>query len=725
MGGIVGIFNSENAHERIFKALRQMQMELSSLGEQIFFIFSEDSEIRCENLEELKRVVREYDDLIACCVPKSREGDFKRLKRFFNSLGIQRVVADAEIFNFDEIESMRMSEGRILDALEGAYAICLWHSDGKVQLLRDIFGLRPIYFAHFDDCFAFSSHRNAMSAMGFHFSFELEPRTLLNYKNGRLKFASYLCECEGEEAEAAKDLKGRLLSLLRESLSTITSEDFGILFSGGLDSTLLAFLCKELRRKFRCYTAVFSEAEEASEASGASGVKGAKEAKQAEDFVYASRVARELGLDLRVIEVKIDEVEGYLKEIVPLVGADVVKVGVALPIFIACERAVADGIRTLIYGLGSEELFGGYERHKRAFQAGKLREACISGVKSMFRRDTCRDLAIARKLGVSLRSPFLTKKVANFAFSLPDALKVRKKDAEFQEKVILREIAADLGLKIVAERKKRAAQYGSKFHKAIEKLAKMRGFKRKREYLRQFHPEAKMRLGCLFSGGKDSTLALQAMLEAGFIVDCLLTVRSENPAAMLFHTPAVEITDLQADAIGLPLLSYETSGRSEAEELADLHAALEDARREFQIEGVVAGALWSEYQRRRIERICKELRLKAFFPLWHLNQETAMRIAVRNFDFILTGIAAYGLDKTWLGRRISDEDVDRLVEISEKWKINVAGEGGEFETLVLDAPFFRKRIVILASEIVEEGANTARLVVKNAKLEEKEAWELA
>ena len=95
MGGIVGIFNSENAHERIFKALRQMQMELSSLGEQIFFIFSEDSEIRCENLEELKRVVREYNDLIACCVPKSREGDFKRLKRFFNSFGIQRVVADA------------------------------------------------------------------------------------------------------------------------------------------------------------------------------------------------------------------------------------------------------------------------------------------------------------------------------------------------------------------------------------------------------------------------------------------------------------------------------------------------------------------------------------------------------------------------------------------------------------------------------------------------------
>ena len=109
------------------------------------------------------------------------------MKRLFNSLGIQRVVADAEIFNFDEIcenvrKSMRMSEGRILDALEGAYAICLWHSDGKVQLLRDFFGLRPIYFAHFDDCFAFSSHRNAMSAMGFHFSFELEPRTLLSYK---------------------------------------------------------------------------------------------------------------------------------------------------------------------------------------------------------------------------------------------------------------------------------------------------------------------------------------------------------------------------------------------------------------------------------------------------------------------------------------------------------------------------------------------------------------
>lgn len=95
-----------------------------------------------------------------------------------------------------------------------------------------------------------------------------------------------------------------------------------------------------------------------------------------------------------------------------------------------------------------------------------------------------------------------------------------------------------------------------------------------------------------------------------------------------------------------------------------------------------------------------------------------MRLVVTNFEVIFTGISAYGLDKSWLGRKITEDDVDKLVELDKRVKLNIAGEGGEFESLVLDGPasMFKKRLVILKSEVVEEGKNTARLVVQEAKL---------
>jgi asparagine synthase (glutamine-hydrolysing) len=158
----------------------------------------------------------------------------------------------------------------------------------------------------------------------------------------------------------------------------------------------------------------------------------------------------------------------------------------------------------------------------------------------------------------------------------------------------------------------------------------------------------------------------------------------------------------------------ETEGKKE-EELDDLRDALRKAKRIYGIEGVITGALWSNYQKERIERIAAEEDIKVFSPLWHMNQETEMRLVVSYFDVILSGISAYGLDKSWLGRKITVADVDRLVA-RNKYFLNISGEGGEFESLVLDGPMFQKRLVIMESEIVEEDENTARLVVKAAKL---------
>ena len=99
--------------------------------------------------------------------------------------------------------------------------------------------------------------------------------------------------------------------------------------------------------------------------------------------------------------------------------------------------------------------------------------------------------------------------------------------------------------------------------------------------------------------------------------------------------------------------------------------------------------------------------------------ETVRDIIGKGFKFIITKVACEGLDKSWLGRVVTEKDVDRLVKLNEKIGLNVAGEGGEFESLVLDGPMFKKKIKIVESEIKEESDNVSELVVKKAKLDGK------
>ena len=122
-----------------------------------------------------------------------------------------------------------------------------------------------------------------------------------------------------------------------------------------------------------------------------------------------------------------------------------------------------------------------------------------------------------------------------------------------------------------------------------------------------------MRLGVLFSGGKDSTFALHLAAEKEEVV-CLITVVSKNKESYMFHTPNIDVTTLQAEALGLPLVSVVTEGEKE-EELADLEAAIAEAKEKFQIDGVVTGAVESVYQASRVQRICNLLDVWCFNPL--------------------------------------------------------------------------------------------------------------
>ena len=224
-----------------------------------------------------------------------------------------------------------------------------------------------------------------------------------------------------------------------------------------------------------------------------------------------------------------------------------------------------------------------------------------------------------------------------------------------------------------------------------------------------------MRLGVLFSGGKDSCYALLKTIEE---VVCLITVVSENPASYMFHTPNIKLAEKQANAIGLPILIQKTKGEKE-KELIDLEKAIEKSKEKYKIDGVVTGALKSVYQSSRIKKICDKLGLECINPLWQKDQiELLEELLKNNFDVIITGVFALGLDE-FLGRKIDEKFIEEIKILSEKYKINPAGEGGEFESLVLDAPFFKKKLKVEKSHVEKDKEGGRVLVLDSVKIVRK------
>jgi diphthine-ammonia ligase len=226
-----------------------------------------------------------------------------------------------------------------------------------------------------------------------------------------------------------------------------------------------------------------------------------------------------------------------------------------------------------------------------------------------------------------------------------------------------------------------------------------------------------MRLGVLFSGGKDSTLALHKAAEKER-VSCLITLVSENKESFMFHTPNIDLTRLQAKALGLPLIMKRTEGKPE-EELKDMEEAIAEAIKYFKVDGIVTGAVESVYQVARIQQICNHLGVWCVNPLWKRNQKALLEeVVAEGFEAIISGVFAYPLDKDWLGKRITEEVIEKLVALSEEYGLNPSGEGGEIETTVLDAPLFKKKIKVLNFDVKARG-NCGVFKIKKAVLTKK------
>ncbi|RLG12435.1 diphthine--ammonia ligase [Candidatus Pacearchaeota archaeon] len=204
-----------------------------------------------------------------------------------------------------------------------------------------------------------------------------------------------------------------------------------------------------------------------------------------------------------------------------------------------------------------------------------------------------------------------------------------------------------------------------------------------------------MRLGVLFSGGKDSCYSAYLAKKQGNELICLISIISENPDSFMFHTPNIKKTKKQAELMNIPLLIEKTKGKKEIE-LRDLERAIKKAKQKYQLQGIVTGALYSNYQASRIQKICDKLNLKTINPLWHKNEIKYLKELIKNkFKVMIIGVAAYPLDKTWLGRLIDEKFIQEAKKLQEKYEIHPAGEGGEFETFVLDCPLFSRELNVV------------------------------
>jgi diphthine-ammonia ligase len=225
-----------------------------------------------------------------------------------------------------------------------------------------------------------------------------------------------------------------------------------------------------------------------------------------------------------------------------------------------------------------------------------------------------------------------------------------------------------------------------------------------------------LRVASLVSGGKDSALALYRGIRLGYEIEYLVTMVPEREDSWMFHYPNTHLVDLFAEAAKIPLFKGMTSGIKEVE-LEDLKHLLG----KLDVEGIVSGAIFSEYQKVRIDKICKELHLVSITPLWHEDPLKLLQELVgMNFEAIIVGVYAYGFNREWLGRTIDMETVDKLIQLNRQYQISMVGEGGEYETLVLDAPFFKKKIKLLKVEKTWE-RQSGHLEVKDATLIDKQS----
>ncbi len=225
-----------------------------------------------------------------------------------------------------------------------------------------------------------------------------------------------------------------------------------------------------------------------------------------------------------------------------------------------------------------------------------------------------------------------------------------------------------------------------------------------------------MKLAALFSGGKDSVYSIHLAKRQGHDVKCLLSVFPKSDESHLLHHPNLKWTSLQSKSMKIPQITMESNSDKTSTELKVMEDILVIAQHEYGIEGIVHGGIKSNFQKVKFENICKKLNLKSFAPLWDSEPKQYLdNLLSSNFVFIITSVSSGGLDDSWLGKKIGNDEIEQLQNLSEKFEFNLNFEGGEAETFVLNCPLFSHPIEILKDKKSWDGYR-GRFEILDARL---------
>jgi len=203
-----------------------------------------------------------------------------------------------------------------------------------------------------------------------------------------------------------------------------------------------------------------------------------------------------------------------------------------------------------------------------------------------------------------------------------------------------------------------------------------------------------MRIAVLSSGGKDSSAAWWWAMCRGWDMTAIVTVDIQDGDSHMFQVPSTNWVERQALLANVPWVNVPASGTVE-DEIEELEQALS----KLEIDGIVSGALRSDFQKQRLECMCQRLNIHSFSPLWHQTSIEHLKGMVEaGFQIMLTSVSCEGLDHTWLGHVLTESSLKKLHALSKQHRFNVDGEGGEYETFVLGGPIWSRALRVEGAE---------------------------
>jgi len=358
-------------------------------------------------------------------------------------------------------KNMQRDYGEVAEALlkgiEGDFSLIIAKTE-EIIAARDPVGVQPLYYGEDEAVAALASNRKALWKLGIE-----EPRSFPpghvavvsreGFKFKPVKTIAYAKPKPKTMEEAAETVQKLLERSVHGRVQGL--KEVAVAFSGGLDSSLVAFLAKKCGVNVHLIHVSLENQPETEE---------------------AWKAAEELKLPLHIHLFKEADIEKIISKVVELIEEpDPIKASIGLPFYWTAKKAAEAGFQVLLAGQGADELFGGYQRYVNEYMLEgdeQVRKTMYNDVVKIHESNIERDEKICSFHDVELRLPFASYQIAKFALSLPTELKIEKK-ADSLRKLVLRKAAENMGLsEAIAKNPKKAVQYSTGISSALKKLAK-------------------------------------------------------------------------------------------------------------------------------------------------------------------------------------------------------------------------------------------------------------